>query len=426
MKLPKDLTKDEREETTIVGMEFPEKRHTISELTKDEKISEKKIEKQFAKLAKESTKTHKKQEIKLGTKKRKIKINRTITPIIIMLIIISLIYFLGAFDNKVSITVIKNKECDFCTNVNPIIKSINESENIKIIEFEELDYREDKAKEIIEKIQIRTTPTIIIQGNVFTKTSFFKNLSSENIKKHGEKFVLSSFLPPLTEIMTNQILGIVNVIYLKDESCIECADLDHAIQKLKNAGVYVSNIKEVEINSEQGQKLKHKYNIKKVPILLFDQNLGLYQHISKQWNLYGSIEDDGIMIMRKTLPPYKNLETNKIKGIIKVTYLTDKTCTECYDPSIHKKAISRIMPYYKQEETIDISQIKAQELIVRYNINDVPTIILSKDINEYPLFETLFSNVYEKQTDESYVFKSNPKFKDHIYKDLKSNKIIKN
>tara|TARA_Y100000034_G_scaffold26979_4_gene32139 strand:- start:6663 stop:7760 length:1098 start_codon:yes stop_codon:yes gene_type:complete len=358
------------------------------------------------------------------TKKRKIRKSRIITPIIIFLLIFS-IYILTQ-SNEISVTIIKNNDCEFCTDVQPIIDLINQSKEVKINYLKQLDYKDQEAKSLINKLSIKTVPIVIIEGNAFTKTDLFNELSSDQIQKQANKFLIGNIKPPLTVIETDEIIGTVNVVYLKDKECKECADLNHAINKFKDMNIYIKEVKEIDIDSKQGMDLIQRHNIKNIPTLIFDTELKYYEDIKDNWKLYGTIEDNGFMIMRKVLAPYKELETNEIKGLIKITYITDKKCTQCYDPLIHKQVISRIMPYYDDEQTLDISNNKAKELIKKYNIKTIPTIILSEDINEYPLFESLFGNVFEKQIDKTYVFKQNQDLKDVSYKNLESNEIIIN
>jgi len=353
--------------------------------------------------------------------KRKLRYDRIIIPIIIVLLLILLISN-ARHSNDVFITVIKDTECDFCSNVDPLIEQIKQ-EDINIIGIKEIDYKQENAQKLLEKINAKTVPTIVIRGDAFTKTSFFKNLSSDDIEKKADKFVLSSFVPPLTNIETGEILGMVSVIHIKDRECTKCSDLNHAINRFKELGININNIKEIDKADKEAQELIKKYNIKKIPILIFDQQLHYYQLIRKNWEFYGSIEQDKTMIMRNTLIPYINLDSGEIKGLIDVIYIIDKTCDECYNPEIHKQEIARIMPQFDKEITLDINDEKAKELMNKYEINLVPTAIFSDDINEYPLFESFFSQDYIKQQDGNFVFKGHENL-DIIYKDLKKDEII--
>ncbi len=367
-------------------------------------------------------------DFKKLVKKRKLRIGRILTPLIMIMVIVSFIYFMKdvGMDNKIIITVINNKDCDYCSDPSSIAEMIKNDKNVDVSEVLELDYRDEKAKRLLEITRAKTVPVIMIEGNTFTKTSVYKNMTPEDFEEYGNKYILVNFLPPFTNIENGEIIGKVNAIKLTDKSCNKCADINHMIIKFRELGIYMNDAKNIDISSDDGKVLIEKYDIEKVPVLILDQNMGLYPHIVNSWETLGSIEEDGTYIVRKTLPPYKILESNEIKGLITITYIVDKTCTECFDPKKIKERIMRIMPQYKEEIILDISDIKTQQLVIDKGIEHVPTVILSNDVNEYPLFENFFGNIFEKQDDESFIFKGYDKIQGVSYKSLRTNKITNN
>ena len=67
---------------------------------------------------------------------------------------------------------------------------------------------------------------------------------------------------------------------------------------LTNYGVYTAEETTVDISSEQGQALREKYNITKVPTMIASEELQYYKTINEIWEKVGTIEDDGTYVFR--------------------------------------------------------------------------------------------------------------------------------
>ena len=167
-----------------------------------------------------------------------------------------------------------------------------------------------------------------------------------------------------------------------------------------------------------------KYKLDFVPSIILSKDAVEYELINSVWTRLGTKENDGNYVMRMKNPPYINLTTNELKGMVDVIYLTDKTCKECYDVSIHRKQLGAegLNLGIKSEKTIDITDEDGKKLVAKYNITLVPTIILSKDITEYPASQSLAQLFYIKE-DGSYIFKELGIVGD--YMDISKGEVIK-
>ena len=150
-----------------------------------------------------------------------------------------------------------------------------------------------------------------------------------------------------------------------------------------------------------------------------------YPAITGVWPQLGTIENDGYYVLRLTSPPFINLTTGKLRGLVDITYLTDKSCTECYDVNLHRLILTNPQTFAmvpEKEETTDISDAKGKELIAKYNITKVPTVILSSEASVYPSAKEL-NEFFSIEKDGSYVFKSVQILGTH--KDLVANQVVK-
>ena len=316
---------------------------------------------------------------------------------------------------NLEITVIKDKNCKDCFDLTPAIELIKNA-NTKIIKEEVKDIKE--AKELIKKYGIKKIPTIILSGEINrTELNDFE-------EKDGE-LLFKSQKPVYIDAVSGNSIGRVSVKNLKDSSCAKCADTTALITGLEQAGVVIANKKTIERTSNEGKELIKKYKIEQIPTLILSSNISVYESISQAWSQIGTIEKDGSYIIRRINPPFINTSTGNVIGITDITLLTDKSCPECYDVTIHKSILNQYGVVLGNEKTIDITAEEAKKLIERYNIKAVPTIILSKDASNYPALVQIWSQVGSIEADGKFVFREITAMKDSVYRDLTTNKITK-
>ena len=178
-------------------------------------------------------------------------------------------------------------------------------------------------------------------------------------------------------------------------------------------------------DSNEGNELIKKYNIGFVPTIILSKDAELYSIMQQAWLQIGSKEEDGYYVLRLISPPFINLTTNELKGIVDISYLTDKSCLECYDVNQHKEILANQQGFavsFDKEEVYDINDAKGKELIAKYNITQVPTIILSDEISVYPS-SRLLNQFFSIEKDGQYVFRRAQVL--GTYKDLTTNQVIK-
>ena len=314
---------------------------------------------------------------------------------------------------KLQLTIIEDKTCKDCFDITATVDSIKRT-NVEITKEEKLDF--SSAKGLIKKYGIEKIPTIIVAGEI-NKTKF-----GDFEEKDGVLLFIKQ-TPLYTDAISGKVEGRVSLIHLKDGSCDKCTELSQIIDGLKK-NVKIIDEKEVDINSSEGRSLISKYSIKQAPALILSKELSVYS-VSEGWSNVGSIEEDGSYVMRGISPPYTNTSTNKVVGLVGLTMLTDKSCTECYDVTIHKQIIPQFgVASLGAEKTVDVSDGEGKALIKRYDIKLVPTIILSKDAEVYPALKQIWQKVGSVEDDGTYIFR---KLSDLgvPYKDLTTGETVK-
>lgn len=260
-------------------------------------------------------------------------------------------------------------------------------------------------------------PIVVITGET-------GKLDIQGLEKKEDALLFANPQPPYTNTLTGETEGIVTLYILKDPECASCNDLSSLISQIKNAGITISEEKTIASSTDEGKELIKNYNIEFVPAIILSKDAAAYEVMQKAWFQIGSKENDGSYVLRLVYPPFINLTTGKLRGLVDIVYLTDKSCAECYDVNMHKEILTNPQSFaikLDKQEMIDVSDEKGKELIDKYNITQVPTIILSDEIIVYPSIQAL-KQFYSVEKDGSYVFRTASVT--GTYKDLAANKVV--
>ena len=198
----------------------------------------------------------------------------------------------------------------------------------------------------------------------------------------------------------------VTLTVLSDSSCSDCFDMQSFVDSMKQAGVVVSKEDVVDYESEQGALLASAYEIKRVPALIISKDIENYSSIIQALNQMGTNEKDDSYVFQTLQPPYKDTETNKIRGLVDLVNLVDGSCDSCYNVSSHKDILQQgYGVVINSEVTYDISSAKGKQLLTKYNITSVPTILISPESEVYQNLNSIWGQVGTVEDDGWYVFR---------------------
>ncbi len=312
---------------------------------------------------------------------------------------------------------IADSQCTSCTSLDPVISDLKKK-NVKVENEKSVEFSSQGGKDLITQYGIQNVPSVIVTGEI-------DKVSVDGFKKNADALVYSQEKPPYRNVVSDQIDGLVTVTQLVDKTCTNCTDFTSTIQSLKKVGVGVTSDDVVDISSTQGKNLMQKYKIERVPTIIMSNGIKFYPQIVQSWPEIGSVESDGNYIMRSINPPYKNLSTGKIDGLVTLTYLVDSKCTSCYDVKRHKQILQdRYHVFLKEEKTVDVSSKEGAALVDKYKIKSAPTILISKEIADYPNLGTVWQQVGSVESDGTYVFRD-VSVMNGDYRNLETNEIVK-
>ena len=318
---------------------------------------------------------------------------------------------------KIELTILKNSRCNDCFDISKFVNHVK-SANVNITKETAFEFNSKEGKALISKYKIDKIPAVIVAGEI-------DKVSIQGLEKKENALLLAGLEPPYTNAATGRIEGRVTLYNLKDAECEKCNDLSHLISQIKLAGIKIYEERNITSGSDEGKDLIKQYNVGFTPAIILSKDAAVYDIMQKAWPQIGSKESDGSYVLRLASPPFINLTNGKLRGIVDVIYLTDKSCTECYDINLHREILVNPQSFairLDKEETFDISDAEGKEIIAIYNITQVPTIILSNEISAYPSNQIL-KQFFSVEKDGSYVFRRLSSV--GTYRNLATNQIVK-
>lgn len=323
---------------------------------------------------------------------------------------------------EIQLITISTPSCDGCYDINAVVEVI-ESTGANVTSKKEIEFKSSEAQSFIDKYNIEKLPTVIVTGEV-NKSKTLNNKLKQMSKEESGAYIFTKLEPPFIDSATGSVRGKISLIHLKKEDCEDCVDIEPFISQLVESGLKFEEQRTVDAESVEGKKLIGKYEIKKLPTIIMDRESEVYPTVIDNWEQIGSIENDGYLVMRELTPPYYDVEEGRLKGLILMTVLTDESCGDCYDPNtFHKPIIQRMGVVFGEEKEVDISSEEGQELINKYNITNIPTIILTGDVEEYSVLVNAWRSVGTEESDGTYVFRR-VEVAGKPYKDLITNEIV--
>ncbi len=290
---------------------------------------------------------------------------------------------LGEWKNRekvYSVELIKLEGCPECGDINSIAQAFSTVPTIKIKKETALgDYNSKEAKKILEQYGIKKIPALIIISKNIDKIPLEGSVFRTDAEKNAAIFDQAV---PYLDLASGKVKGEVIATIVEDSSCDKCADLAFLPAKLEQMGVKVKETKIIKASSPEGKEIMEKKQLKFLPSLLFSKDLAEYWWIFPKLKDLLSEQADNYLFTEPFFP-LKEISSGKIKGLVKVTYLTADNCDYCFNVSELKPIFQPAGIYFAEENTVTESSDYGKVLIKKYNITKIPTLIFSSEIIDY-------------------------------------------
>lgn len=308
-------------------------------------------------------------------------------------------------------------ECNGCSDISPVIDTIK-NQNVEIVNEQNFYSGSEEAKSLINKYGIKKLPTVLIFGEIDSDKVNFNNFELIN-----DALVLNKINAPYFDLASNKLKGAVSIIEIVDTSCEKCVGLTSIPLSFSESGVFIDNWKKHEYNSVEGREIISKFGVTQVPALLISEDIDYYEEVKKSLSQLDLIKKQGFYVMHSVIPPYRELDSNKVVGLVDLIMLKDNSCGECYDVTTNKRILQQLGVAINSENTYDINSPNGKNLISKYDIKKAPMIMLSPEANAYDLFVQAWKPVGSVEKDGWFIMR-NPE-KVGIVRDLADGEIIK-
>ncbi len=198
----------------------------------------------------------------------------------------------------------------------------------------------------------------------------------------------------------------VDSIAIVSSSCTNCYDVNALMSNIgTNPTVNMASTRTVDEGSPEGVSLINQYVLTRLPAFIIRGQTQKLLTALPGLASFGQLNGDAF-VGSKVPAPYLDLISTKVRGEFTVTYITEKQCTECYDPTINRQALAQFGMKAASEKTVDRTDPEGLKLVKQYAITTTPTIILTGDMAAYEGFDGAWKNVGTVETDGAYVFRS--------------------
>jgi hypothetical protein len=327
---------------------------------------------------------------------------------LLLLLVLFNSYYIFSLEDSINAKIVEAKElarparieiikidssCSFCFDVNDIINDLKDS--VEVINEISLSENSAEAQNIISEYEIEKLPTIILKGEI-------DKLSLKSFKQVKDALVFDGVSAPYQDV-TGKIIGSVSGVIIEDRDCDGCSDASQVIDAMESSGVYFGSKKELDISDSEAIRLIDELNIGIVPVIIISEDVDAYPSIAQNIRKIGK-KIKGYYVI-ETQPPYVDVKTGEIRGRTELIMLEDSSCAECYDVEVHKSILNRFGVYIESENKVDVNSSEGQELIDKYNIELVPTVIIKGDVEVYTNLNNIWSRVGSIENDGVYVFR---------------------
>ncbi len=205
-------------------------------------------------------------------------------------------------------------------------------------------------------------------------------------------------------ISSNFVKLSIVVVNPTKEQCGDCFDVNNVVKFIASSkAVKITKEKTITAKDANYNSIIEKNGIKNLPAVVISGDISSIKISKMIKSLYGVTKKGNIII--QNLLPYYDIKTQNKKGFIEAILLKDKTCGDCFDVTKYLGTLRRLGMYVATSSVYDISSEKGKSYIKKYNIKEVPVLLMSPAANYYPGFKNSWQKVGTIAPDGWFIFR---------------------
>lgn len=189
--------------------------------------------------------------------------------------------------------------CPDCTNASEYFRSLEDSsgDDMRFSSTTALQENDTAAQALIAKYNITKLPVLLLSDDARAYPPFNQTiLPFGDIS--GGWFVLRNVTPPYLDLQDGKVHGLVEAIFIVNSSCTQCFNVTDMSGSITQYMV-VANTTVYEADSSAAKALIAKYDITRIPAILYSPAIADYSGFGSLWLARNStIEKDGWYVFR--------------------------------------------------------------------------------------------------------------------------------
>lgn len=196
----------------------------------------------------------------------------------------------------------------------------------------------------------------------------------------------------------------IELLVITANVCKDCYDINAVIDVIESTGVNITKKKEIDFSSKEAKSFINKYKIEKVPTVILTGELNKSRSLSLKLKNIGEEKQDAF-IFTKLEPPFIETSSGKIRGEISLIYLKKDDCNNCSDLTLFINQLEESGLKFKKQVEVDVTSNEGKNLINKYKIKKVPTIIMDEEAEVYPNIVQSWNQLGSIENDGSFILR---------------------
>ena len=209
----------------------------------------------------------------------------------------------------------------------------------------------------------------------------------------------------ITMAKESAIPPMIGIVTITPKDCADCYDINEVVDAIKSSGANITANKELDMSSEEAINAIAKYGVKKIPAVIVVGEINKSKQLNSKLSKLGEVAGDSYIITAQE-PPYIDTVTCDIKGKVTFIYLKTLQCEKCLGLSQVYDQLLELNIKFKSRVELDADSREGRRLIGAYSIKKVPTIIMDKELSEYPEITDSWPQLGTIESDGAYVVRT--------------------
>lgn len=165
--------------------------------------------------------------------------------------------------------------------------------------------------------------------------------------------------------------------------CKDCFDVEDAVKRIKSQNINITKEETLEFDSPEAESLIDELVITKLPTVVISGEINRTDKLTNFFNSIGNVMDNKF-VYTAISAPYYDVANKKVIGLVKVIDIIDSLCKDCTELNT-VDSLKQNGVVISENRKVEFSSREGQELIKKFSIQQIPAVLISEDIDSYPV-----------------------------------------